>query len=99
MLVSVREPRLSRELLHIIAIGGHRRHPARRSVGLLQKSGVAEVRHQVADGGRTQPFGAASRNGSRSHRLPRRNIGFYDGSQDLPFPLPDLSGLSHTLTI
>ena len=57
-----REARLSRELFDIIAIG-FGVGMARRSVGLLKKTGIREVRHYVSDGG-----------GAQASRLARESV-------------------------
>jgi len=54
-------------------------------VGLREVTGVAEVRHRVANGGGAQVIGAVPRDGTRGHRLPGLDIGLDDGVQDLLF--------------
>ena len=85
-LVLVRKMRLATQLLDIITISLRRRHPPRRSMRLLQKSRIGQIRHHVADRSRTQPFAAGARQRARPHRLSAGNKSLDDRGQDFAFP-------------
>src|ERR1035441_4949802 len=61
-------------------------HPAGGSVRLGEVALIGEVRHHIADGGRTERIVAALRNGARSHRFPGVDICPDNRSQNVPIP-------------
>src|SRR5450631_678247 len=85
-LILVRKTRLPTKLLDIITISLRRRHAPRRSMRLLQKSSIRQIRHHIANRSRTQPFAAGASKRPRPHRLSAGNERLDDGGQDFAFP-------------
>src|SRR5208337_555657 len=84
-LVLVREMRFATQLLDIITISFRRGNASRRSVRLLEKSGVGKVGHHVANRSRTQTFAAGASKRAGPHRLSAGNECLDDGGQDFAF--------------
>jgi hypothetical protein len=93
--VLVRDVRVPGQLLDVITIGLRRGHPARRGVRLLEKSGLGQVGHDVADTGRAQSFFIRARKRTRSHRLARGYERLHDGRQNLTLTLARWPNLRH----
>jgi hypothetical protein len=62
---------------------------------LLQQTCVREIRHNVADGGRTEALAAAARESTRSYRFARGDEGLDNGGQNFALTRPDLYRLRH----
>src|SRR5579862_426815 len=82
----LRKMRLAAQLLDVITIGLRRRHPPSRSMRLLQKSRLRQIRHHIPDRRRTQPLPRSPRKRPRPHRLPAGNERLNNRRQDFPFP-------------
>ena len=94
-LVGGRQPRFAGQLLHIKTIGLRGRNPPGRGVRLLQKSGVGQVGHDVADGSRAQALAIGARQSARPDRLARGDVGLHDGGQDFAFTPSDIVRCFH----
>ena len=91
-----REARVARNLLDVIAIGFGRRNAARGGVRLLEESGIRQIGHHVADGGRAQALAVRARERARSDRLAGGDEGLHDGGQNFAFAVPDIGVSGHT---
>ncbi len=88
-LVGRRQARFSGELFHVIAIGFGGGHASSRGVRLLQKSGVGQVSHDVANGGGAKVLAIAARQRARAHGLSGGDVGLHDRRENLAFPPSD----------
>ena len=95
--VGRRQTRLAGQLLHIEAIGLRGRNASGRGVRLLQKSGVGQIGHDVANGGGAQVLAIIARQRARSNRLARGDVGLHDGGQDFAFAFADAWRCAHGL--
>src|ERR1700679_1915876 len=78
--------RFTTKLLDVIAISLRRRDAAGRSMGLIEKSRISEIRHDIANGSGAQTFAASARQRARADRLPAGNECLDDSGKDFPFP-------------
>ena len=60
-LIFLRQVRLARQLLDVVAVRLSARYPPRRRVRLFQKACVGQVGHDIADGRGTQSLTIAAR--------------------------------------
>src|SRR2546426_9705808 len=94
-LIFLRQVRLARQLLDVVAVRLSARYSPGGSMRLLEKACVGQVGHDIADGGGTQSLTIATRQGARSYRLPRGLGGLPHRRQDLTFAVADwLGGLA-----
>src|SRR5437764_13947 len=84
-------------MVHVVSVGFGGRNASRGSMGLLQVAGIGQISHYIPDGCRTKAVFVIARQGTRAHWLTRRNVGFYNGGEDLPFAGTDLSWVHHNL--
>ena len=84
-LLLLREGLAVHELVDVDAVAQMGGHPPRRGVGLFEQPHVEERRHIVADGGGGHLEVKLPGDRLGSDGLPRLDIGFDDGRQDLQF--------------
>src|SRR5205807_8178721 len=77
---------LRRNLLGKKPVGRGRRHAPRRSVGLIQKTAILQVRHDIANRRGAQHLLKTFRNRARGHRLARLDVRAHDVRQNLAVP-------------
>src|SRR5207245_309796 len=77
-LIFLRQVRLARQLLDVVAVRLSARYSPGGSMRLLEKACVGQVGHDIADGRGTQSLTIATRQGARSYRLARGYEGFGD---------------------
>src|SRR5438477_8043323 len=93
-LIFLRQVRLARQLLDVVAVRLSARYSPGGSMRLLEKACVGQVGHDIADGRGTQSLTIATRQGARSYRLARGYEGFHDRRKNLTFAFADwLAGL------
>ena len=83
-----RQMRLAANLFDVISIGFRRRYAAGGRMGLLQESGIRQIRHDIADRGRAEPFTIGTRKHTRTDRLAGGDKRFHNRGQDFPFSVP-----------
>src|SRR6516162_6153395 len=76
-------------LLDVVAVGFCGRNAPGGSVRLVQKPGVGQVGHDIANGGRTESLAVGTREHARPYRLTCGNKGLHDGGQDFAFSVSD----------
>src|SRR5436305_1709616 len=77
-LIFLRQVRLARQLLDVVAVRLSARYSPGGSMRLLEKACVGQVGHVIADGRGTQSLTIATLQGARSYQLARGYAGLHD---------------------
>ena len=88
VLVPGGQMRLAADLFDVISIRLSRRYAARGRVGLLQESGIRQIRHDIADGGWAESLPIGTRKHARTDRLAGGDKRFNNRCQNFPFSVP-----------